>query len=41
MALPKITYGMYVSGNFYRALGVLLGRAFFKSEDQSAGAARW
>jgi putative ABC transport system permease protein len=38
-ALPKITYGMYVSGNFFRTLGVspMLGRAFLDSEDQAVG----
>jgi predicted permease len=38
-ALPKIAYGMYVSGNFFRALGVqpVLGRAFMDSEDQALG----
>lgn len=38
-ALPKITYGMYVSGNFFRTLGVspMLGRAFLDSEDQAIG----
>ena len=38
-ALPKIAYGMYVSGNFFRVLGVqpVLGRAFMPSEDQAVG----
>jgi macrolide transport system ATP-binding/permease protein len=38
-ALPKITYGMYVSGNFFRVLGVqpALGRGFAESEDQAVG----
>jgi len=38
-ALPKVTYGMYVSGNFFRVLGVqpALGRGFLESEDQAAG----
>jgi macrolide transport system ATP-binding/permease protein len=37
--LPKITYGMYVSGNFFRVLGVqpALGRGFAESEDQAVG----
>ena len=37
--LPKIAYGMYVSGNFFRALGVqpVLGRGFMDSEDQALG----
>lgn len=38
-ALPKITYGMYVSGNFFRVLAVqpALGRGFLESEDQAVG----
>jgi putative ABC transport system permease protein len=38
-AVPKTTYGAYVSGNFFRTLGVqpALGRAFMESEDQAAG----
>ncbi len=38
-ALPKVTYGMYVSGNFFRTMGVqpALGRAFLDSEDQAVG----
>jgi predicted permease len=37
--LPKTTYGMFVSGNFFQALGVqpALGRAFLESEDQAVG----
>lgn len=37
--LPKIAVGMYVSGNFFRVLGVqpALGRAFLESEDQALG----
>src|ERR1700733_10879803 len=37
--LPKTTYGTYVSGNFFRTLGVqpALGRAFLESEDQAVG----
>jgi predicted permease len=37
--LPKITTGMYVSGNFFRVLGVqpFLGRGFLDSEDQAVG----
>jgi predicted permease len=37
--LPKTIYGTYVSGNFFRTLGVqpALGRAFLESEDQAAG----
>ena len=40
-AVPKTTYGAYVSGNFFRTLGVqpALGRAFLESEDQAAGRA--
>jgi macrolide transport system ATP-binding/permease protein len=38
-AVPKTTYGTYVSGNFFRTLGVqpVLGRAFLESEDQAVG----
>jgi len=38
-ALPKVTFGMYVSGNFFRVLGVqpALGRGFLESEDQAVG----
>ena len=38
-ALPKIAVGMYVSGNFFRTLGVqpALGRAFLETEDQALG----
>lgn len=37
--LPKVTYGAFVSGNFFRVLGVnpSLGRGFLDSEDQPAG----
>lgn len=38
-ASPKITFGIYVSGNFFRTLGVqpTPGRAFLDSEDQAVG----
>lgn len=38
-ALPKLTFGTYVSGNFFRVLGVqpALGRGFLESEDQAVG----
>jgi hypothetical protein len=38
-ALPKVTFGMYVSGNFFQVLGVqpVLGRGFVESEDQAVG----
>jgi hypothetical protein len=38
-ALPKVTYGMYVSGNFFRVLEVqpMLGRGFLESEDKAVG----
>ncbi len=38
-ALPKIAFGMYVSGNFFRVLGVqpAVGRAFLDTEDQAVG----
>lgn len=38
-ALPKLAFGMYVSGNLFRVLGVqpALGRGFLESEDQAAG----
>ncbi|MGB6945857.1 MAG: ABC transporter permease [Bryobacteraceae bacterium] len=37
--LPKTIYGAYVSGNFFRVLGVqpVLGRAILESEDQAVG----
>ncbi len=37
--VPKVIYGTYVSGNFFRTLGVQpsLGRAFLVSEDQAVG----
>jgi predicted permease len=39
VALPKVTIGMFVSGNFFRVLGVqpILGRGFLESEDQALG----
>ncbi len=38
-ALPRMTLGMYVSGNFFRVLGVepALGRGFRPDEDQAEG----
>jgi predicted permease len=38
-SLPKIAIGMYVSGNFFRTLGVqpALGRGFTETEDQAIG----
>jgi macrolide transport system ATP-binding/permease protein len=38
-ALPKVTYGAFVSGNFFKTLRVqpALGRAFLESEDQAVG----
>jgi len=37
--LPKTAFGAFVSGNFFRVVGVqpALGRAFLESEDQGAG----
>jgi putative ABC transport system permease protein len=37
--LPKVAYGMFVSGNFFQTLGVQPspGRAFLASEDQAVG----
>ncbi|MBV8732697.1 MAG: ABC transporter permease [Acidobacteriia bacterium] len=39
VGLPKITFGMFVSGNFFRTLGVqpASGRDFLDSEDQAVG----
>lgn len=39
VTLPKVTYGAFVSGNFFRVLGVgpALGRGFLDSEDQAIG----
>jgi len=38
-SLPKIAYGMFVSGNFFRVLEVqpALGRGFLETEDQAVG----
>ena len=38
-AVPKVVFGMYVSGNFFHVLGVqpALGRGFLESEDQAVG----
>jgi predicted permease len=38
-ALPKVAFGMYVSGNFFPTIGVqpALGRGFLPSEDQAVG----
>jgi len=38
-AVPKIAYGLFVSGNFFQTLGVqpALGRGFLETEDQAGG----
>src|SRR2546430_2619196 len=38
-ALPKVAYGMFVSGNFFRTLHVrtIAGRGILDSEDQAIG----
>jgi len=38
-ATAKVAFGFYVSGNFFKVLGVepKLGRGFLPSEDQAAG----
>jgi macrolide transport system ATP-binding/permease protein len=37
--VPRVTFGMFVSGNFFRVLGVepTFGRGFLDSEDQAVG----